>query len=301
MSNQEDLVMMTKSSKKLPNFIWATILIILFSFIGQFIGGVCLVPVYMILNKFNYFSINKDLLILFLDLFSFIFISLVVFIRVKFIEKRSFSTLGFSKENWIKKYTKGLLIGIAMMSIVVLILFLLGCISIEANPSQPVGVSALGGVLFILIGWIIQGATEEIVTRGWLMNVIGARYNMTFGLILSSTIFGLLHLLNPEVNYLAVINIILVGFFFGIYAIKTKDLWGVCGIHTAWNFAQGNIFGFEVSGMNVGVSSIFDFNLVGNEMIGGGLFGPEAGLVSTFVLLASTILILILDKRGVFL
>lgn len=133
------------------------------------------------------------------------------------------------------------------MVIIVLILFAFGCISVEKNPNRPIGMRALGGVIFILIGWIIQSGTEEIVTRGWLMNILAARYNKVFALILSSTIFG-----------------------------------------------------FEVSGINVEVSSIVDFNLVGNKIISGGSFGPEAGLVATFVLLSSIVIVFILDNKGYF-
>ena len=96
-----------------------------------------------------------------------------------------------------------------------------------------------------------------------------------------------MHLTNPNVNYIAVINIILVGLFYGLYVIKTNDLWAVCGMHSAWNFAQGNIFGFEVSGLDVSVGSLIDLNLVGNNVITGGAFGPEAGIIATFILLVS--------------
>ena len=161
-------------------------------------------------------------------------------------------------------------------------------------------VSLLIGVLIILVGWIIQGGTEEIVTRGWLMNVLGARYNIGIGLFISSTLFGLLHLTNPNVSFIAVINIILIGVFYGLYVIKTNDLWAVCGMHSAWNFAQGNLFGFEVSGINVEVSSLMDLNLVGNDFISGGIFGPEAGIASTVVLLISIGILIYLDKKDYF-
>lgn len=299
-SKREDLVTMAKRSKKLPNFIWATVLAFIFMFAGQIIGGIFIVPIYIALYMSRSMSSNLGLLELFINLSSFLFISLLVFIRVKYIEKRSISTIGLDKESWLKKYIKGFIIGFIMMVIIVLILFAFGCISVEKNHSQPVGMRALGGVIFILIGWIIQSGTEEIVTRGWLMNILAARYNKVFALILSSTIFGFMHLLNPDVNYIAVINIILVGIFYGIYVTKTNDLWAVCGMHGAWNFAQGNIFGFEVSGINVEVSSIVDFNLVGSNIISGGSFGPEAGLVATFVLLSSIVIVFILDNKGYF-
>lgn len=267
---------------------------------GSLIGSLATVPLFLALRNIPLFSNNKDLLSLLITLFSFVFISLLVFFRVKVIEKRSLSSIGFNKNNWLKKYSLGFLIGLAMMSIIVLILFPFGYITIEKNPIQPVGVSAIASVLVILFGWIIQGATEEIVTRGWLLNVLSTKYNIGVGLLISSTLFGLMHLTNPNVNYIAVINIILVGLFYGLYVIKTNDLWAVCGMHSAWNFAQGNIFGFKVSGLDVSVGSLIDLNLVGSDFVTGGIFGPEAGITATFILLASIGILLFIDKKRYF-
>ena len=284
-----------KNEKKSPNFIWAIILSLIFMYGGSLIGSLATVPLYLALSNVPLFFNNQDLLSLLITLFSFAFISLLVFFRVKVIEKRSLSSIGFNKNNWLKKYSLGFLIGLVMMSIIVLILLLFGYITVEKNPIQPVGVSAISSVLVILFGWIIQGATEEIVTRGWLLNVLSSKYNIGFGLLISSTLFGLMHLTNPNVNYIAVINIILVGLFYGLYVIKTNDLWSVCGMHSAWNFAQGNIFGFEVSGLDVSVGSLIDLNLVGNNVITGGAFGPEAGIIATFILLVSIGILLFIN------
>lgn len=267
---------------------------------GSLIGSLATVPLFLALKNIPLFSNNKDLLSLLITLFSFVFISLLVFFRVKVIEKRSLSSIGFNKNNWLKKYSLGFLIGLAMMSIIVLILLPFGYITIEKNPIQPVGVSAIASVLVILFGWIIQGATEEIVTRGWLLNILSTKYNIGVGLLISSTLFGLMHLTNPNVNYIAVINIILVGLFYGLYVIKTNDLWAVCGMHSAWNFAQGNIFGFKVSGLDVSVGSLIDLNLVGSDFVTGGIFGPEAGITATFILLASIGILLFIDKKRYF-
>ena len=245
-SKKIPIINISKNKRKLPNFIWAIILSLIFMYGGSLMGSLATVPLFLALRNIPLFFNNKDLLSLLITLFSFAFISLLVFFRVKVIEKRSFSSIGFNKNNWLKKYSLGFLIGLAMMSIIVLILFPFGYITVEKNPIQPVGVSAIASVLVILFGWIIQGATEEIVTRGWLLNVLSTKYNIGVGLLISSTLFGLMHLTNPNVNYIAVINIILVGLFYGLYVIKTNDLWAVCGMHSAWNFAQGNIFGFKV-------------------------------------------------------
>ena len=299
-SKKIPIINSSKNKKKLPNFIWAIILSLIFMYGGSLMGSLATVPLFLALRNFPLFFNNNDLLSLLITLFSFAFISLLVFFRVKVIEKRSFSSIGFNKNNWLKKYSLGFLIGLAMMSIIVLILLPFGYITIEKNPIQPVGVSAIASILVILFGWIIQGATEEIVTRGWLLNVLSTKYNIGVGLLISSTLFGLMHLTNPNVNYIAVINIILVGLFYGLYVIKTNDLWAVCGMHSAWNFAQGNIFGFKVSGLDVSVGSLIDLNLVGSDFVTGGIFGPEAGITATFILLASIGILLFIDKKRYF-
>ena len=299
-SKKIPIINSSKNKKKLPNFIWAIILSLIFMYGGSLMGSLATVPLFLALRNIPLFFNNKDLLSLLITLFSFAFISLLVFFRVKVIEKRSFSSIGFNKNNWLKKYSLGFLIGLAMMSIIVLILFPFGYITVEKKPIQPVGISAIASVLVILLGWIIQGATEEIVTRGWLLNVLSTKYNIGVGLLISSTLFGLMHLTNPNVNYIAVINIILVGLFYGLYVIKTNDLWAVCGMHSAWNFAQGNIFGFKVSGLDVSVGSLIDLNLVGSDFVTGGIFGPEAGITATFILLASIGILLFIDKKRYF-
>lgn len=295
-----NLVTAASNSKKLPNVFWAIMLSLVFLYGGSLIGSFALIPLFIFIGSISYEIKNMELVILLISLVSFLFISLVVFFRVKVIEKRDISSIGFGKKNWFKQYAIGFIIGLIMMTLVVLLLSVLGCVRFETNPNQPLGISALLPILVVLLGWIIQGGTEEVLARGWLMNVLGARYNIIFGLIVSSLFFGMLHLGNPNVNYIAILNIALVGLFFGLYVIKTNDLWGVCGMHSAWNFAQGNLFGFEVSGLNVEVGSLIDLNLVGNELLSGGAFGPEAGLGATFILILSILILFLLDKKGVF-
>ena len=123
------------------------------------------------------------------------------------------------------------------------------------------------------------------------MNVLGAKYNMTIGLIFSSLLFSMLHFLNPNVSIVAVVNLFITGILFGLYVIKTQNLWGACGLHAAWNFFQGNIFGFEVSGMNIDIGSLMKLKLVGSDLFTGGSFGPEAGIACTIVLSVAIVIL----------
>ena len=286
-----------KKSRVLLNFFLSMLLAYLFIKGGINTGQLIFGPILTSISKSSFFAQNQNLIIQFVQLLAFGLISSIVFIWVLAIEGREIETLGFYKESWLAKYASGLLIGLLMMSTVVFILYIFGFITIETKSLQPVGIAALLNISIILIGWLIQGATEEIVTRGWLMNVLGARYNITVGLILSSVFFALIHSENPGINYVAMLNIVLVGILLGLIVINTGSLWVACGIHSAWNFAQGNIFGFQVSGNDVGVGSIVDLNLVGNEFITGGQFGPEAGMVCSFVILVLIVIVLFLSKR----
>jgi hypothetical protein len=289
-----------KKSKVLLNIVFAMIMAFMFIQVGMLLGTIVVHLIIALLVANGILAQNKELFTLLEHSFSFGFILLSVFFWVKFIEKRKIISMGFYKESWIKKYITGILIGLGLMSTVVLILFMLGDITVETKSLQPVGMAALINIPIIFIGWLIQGATEEVVTRGWLMNVLGAKYNITVGLVTSALLFGALHLMNPSINYIALLNIILVGIFFGLCVIYTNSLWLVCGIHGAWNFAQGNLFGFAVSGNKAGAGTLIDLNLVGNTNITGGEFGPEAGLVCSFVLLAATLILLLLKKKGYF-
>ncbi len=300
LTQKTSLVDEAKKSRILPNIILALILIPIFLTVGSIVGTVVTHLIMRIFKRTSIFIENKVLITSLATLVTFAFTSFTVFLWVKFAEKRKIASMGFHKDNWFKKYAIGFLIGLALMSTIVLILFMLGYVKIETKPIQPVGLSAIVPILVILIGWIIQGATEEILTRGWLMNILGAKYNIAFGLIVSSILFGLLHLSNDNVNYIAILNIMLSGAVFGLFAIKTNNLWIACGMHTAWNFAQGNLFGFEVSGQDFQIGSLIDFNSTGHDLITGGVFGPEAGLASTFVLVICILIIFFLDKKGVF-
>jgi membrane protease YdiL (CAAX protease family) len=162
----------------------------------------------------------------------------------------------------------------------------------EQDSTQKEGLAALTGVLIIAFGWMVQGAAEEILTRGWLMPVISSRYNTVMGIFLSSGLFAMLHLLNPHVSPIAMLNIFLFGVFTCLYALYEGNLWGVFAIHSVWNWAQGNFYGFEVSGNPPTGVTLFNLMEVGPDEITGGPFGPEGGLAVTAILLLGCMLVL---------
>ena len=93
------------------------------------------------------------------------------------------------------------------------------------------------------------------------------------------------HALNPNLSLIALLNLFLFGLFAALYTLYEGGLWGVFSIHAVWNWAQGNIFGFEVSGQLAPGGTMFNLMETGPDVITGGPFGPEGGLAVTIVLL----------------
>ena len=92
------------------------------------------------------------------------------------------------------------------------------------------------------------------MTRGWLLQTVTSKLNLSWGIAISSSLFSILHLGNQGVTALSLISIILVGVLMALYMLKTDNIWGVASLHGAWNFTQGNLVGVAVSGQNAGDS-----------------------------------------------
>lgn len=230
-----------------------------------------------------------------IGLFGPIFIILAIWLRL--FEKRALWTIGLENRQVIWYYGRGLLVGLLMFTACVGILAAFGLVDFEADTSRPQGMLALGGVSLIFLGWMVQGAAEEALTRGWLLSVISIRYGLFWGVLLSSSLFAILHLFNPSVSLIAMLNLFLFGLFAALYALYEEGLWGVFSIHAVWNWAQGNIFGFEVSGNPQAGGALIDLMEVGPDYLTGGPFGPEGGLAVTAVLGVSCVVVWVLGMQ----
>ncbi|MEZ7591367.1 CPBP family intramembrane metalloprotease [Streptococcus sp. 27098_8_186] len=145
--------------------------------------------------------------------------------------------------------------------------------------------------------WLLQGGTEEVATRGWLLTRIAARTNLPLAIAISSSLFGILHMGNAGVTFLSVLNIILDGVLAGLLFIYTDSIWLVVAQHGTWNYVQGNLLGFQVSGTGAD-ASIFSFIMgAGPDWLTGGTFGAEGSIITTLVLLVSLVIVYRLGER----
>lgn len=189
--------------------------------------------------------------------------------------------LGFSGTSPLKDYLTGLGVGILMFVSVVVVMVALGVATIDVSPSM-----AIGPLFLMLLGFGVQGAAEEVMYRGLVLPAITSRYNLTTGIIVSSIGFTLLHGLNPGMTIMPIINLTLFAIFAALYTYQQKNLWGICGMHTIWNFIQGNFFGIRVSGNVMPGGSVLQTTLSEtNTLLSGGSFGLEGSLLCSVMFL----------------
>lgn len=205
------------------------------------------------------------------------------FLWVRCIEKRPVVSMGFGGLHRIRAYVGSAALGMVSITCIVTVLMLSGAIKLHpVSPLSPGRV--LLPVMIAMPGWIIQSASEEIAIRGWLIPVVGARYGPLRAVIITGCAFGAIHLLNTGATFLSLVNLALSGVFFALYAIRQGRIWGVCGLHMGWNFAQGNLFGVSISGERSN-NAMFVCETTGGDLLSGGAFGPEASPVTTVFLI----------------
>ena len=231
---------------------------------------------------------------LYYELFSFVIILFLFMFWVKVIEKNALSSLGFVKRNWLKYLAWGILLSLLQMGVIALVYQVSGIGSFVLN---ELSLEPLLFILGLFPFWLLQGGTEEVATRGWLLTRIAARTNLPLAIVISSSLFGILHMGNAGVTFLSVLNIILDGVLAGLLFIYTDSIWLVVAQHGTWNYVQGNLLGFQVSGTSAD-ASIFSFTMGdGPDWLTGGAFGAEGSIITTLVLLVSLVIVYRLGER----
>jgi membrane protease YdiL (CAAX protease family) len=235
---------------------------------------------------------------------SFIGIVLSVVIAGWLLDRRPLFDFGFRfTRRWWKDFAFGLALGAVLMLGIFSIELGLGWITITGMfySTDNFFIS----ILVYLVAFIGVGIQEELFSRGYqLRNVaegmnwrfIGPRAALIIGYVGSSIVFGALHLGNPNTSTLSTINLIIAGLFLGLGFVLTGDLAIPIGLHIAWNFFQGNVFGFPVSGITI-TSTFIAIKQGGPDLITGGAFGPEAGIIGLAAMFIGSVLIVLWVRR----
>ena len=202
-------------------------------------------------------------------------------------------TLGFIRRGAMREYLIGIVAGVALFSAAVGLCLLAGVATLTKNPVTP----SWWMLLLFLLAFLIQGLSEELLCRSFLMVSLSRRLPLWACAGINSALFSLLHLLNPGITPLALINILLFGLLASLLVLRRGSIWMAAALHSLWNFVEGNLFGISVSGLGGTPSPLVTTVTTDRSwktLIHGGNFGIEAGLVSTVVFLVGILLVLLM-------
>lgn len=175
----------------------------------------------------------------------------------------------------------GLLAGVAGALCVTLLPLLLGIAYLVPDPERPASLASIGFVSLLLLFGAIG---EELMFRGYGFQIIAGQFGPAVALVVSSIAFGLVHVTNLNASTLGIVNTVAYGFVLGYAVLRTGELWAAIGIHFGWNWILP-LAGVSLSGFKIGLTG-YALRWRVSELWSGGEYGPEAGILTTAVVVA---------------
>ncbi len=201
-------------------------------------------------------------------------------ITLRWIDRRRFALLGtsFSLQG-IKELLAGFAFGLLYLTGAFLILWIAGFAEVTTG---GLGAQTVRAMLTYLVVFTAAGALEELANRGYLFQALIEGTRAWIAIVGLSLVFSLGHIPNEDFSWVGGVCLFLQGILFGLTYLKTRSLWVPIGMHVAWNWAQGSVWGVKVSGTEI-PNSILESVPKGPELLSGGAFGVEGSLVTVAV------------------
>lgn len=181
---------------------------------------------------------------------------------------------------------KGLALGTAVGMVVVAVMAALG--GVRWSGQEGTAVQWLSGAVGALGFLLVPAAAEETLLRGYPLQALGDAWGAEIAVVVTSVLFGLLHLANPGIGVLSTANIVVAGLLLAVVYVRTLSLWWATGVHLGWNWSHGYVMDVPVSGLEVLDAPLYQGATTGPAWLGGGSFGPEGSVVTTVVVLGAT-------------
>ncbi|MFO8035359.1 MAG: CPBP family intramembrane glutamic endopeptidase [Anaerolineales bacterium] len=231
-------------------------------------------------------------------------VAISVWLAGRMLDRRPFADFGFRfNKDWGVDFGFGLFLGGFLMAVTFLVEWAAGWVTVTGTFVTQYPNLGFGPALLIpLLAFVLVGFYEELFSRGYhLTNLaeglnhrwIGPRGAILLATTLSSLIFGVLHATNPNATLFSTLNICVAGFMLAAGYVCTGELAIPMGIHITWNFFQGNVFGFPVSGANFRSATFIAIQQQGPALWTGGAFGPEGGLLGLGVMVWGVLLVIL--------
>jgi uncharacterized protein len=228
-------------------------------------------------------------------------VGLAFLLIARLIDRRPWQDYGFHfGATWWRDLGFGLFLGLVLMGAIFGVEYLLGWAPVggllENGQSRfPIWQLLVDGVFaFVLVGveeeWFVRGYLIRNLAEGLRLPHVSSKMAVMVSYFLTSLFFGLLHANNADPSLASLLNLTLIGLFLGLGFILTGELAIPIGVHIAWNFAQGYIFGFPVSGVDEHLSLIAT-GQTGPTLWTGGVFGPEGGVIGVLTTLSGMLLV----------
>ena len=200
------------------------------------------------------------------------------------IDRRGLASLGWSPEGFTSEAITGLFLGPALLGLAALLLVVTGHLQWTDIVWDP-------STLFVSLGLMaIIAFSEELVFRGYILgNLMDTVDNKWLALGISALLFAAFHFTSPGVYILGFVNLFLAGLLLGLNYIYTRNLWFSFFLHLSWNFFQGPILGFKVSGLSL--PSLLVAETKGDMTITGGEFGLEGSILTTIIAVIALVLV----------
>jgi len=219
-----------------------------------------------------------------------------VTLGLRWLERRSWDAYGVRLDGrgwgWL---AGGFLLGAALLTGIFAVELALGWISVAgflvANAGSAVGL----GLAHALVKDLCVGIYEEVISRGVLLRNLSDGLGTPAGVLVSSSIFALLHLANPNASAFGMLGVFAAGLLLATARLRTGRLSAAIGLHVAWNLFEGAIYGFPVSG-DLERASLIALRQGGPTLWTGGDFGPEAGLLGILACAAGMAMLLLLPR-----
>jgi len=219
-----------------------------------------------------------------------------VLIARRWLDRRSIVSLGLQlNRQTFLDVLLGIVITLPMMGLIFALEWSIGWLSFEdfAWQIDPMSV-VIKETLVIFLTFIMVGWNEELLSRGYHLQNLENGLNKFWAVVISSAIFGMMHWSNPNATWISVGGILLAGVFLAYGYLRTRQLWLPIGLHIGWNFFEGVVFGFPVSGLDI--YPLIRITVDGPEIWTGGPFGPEAGLVLIPALILGSVLVYVYTR-----
>ena len=200
----------------------------------------------------------------------------------RYAARLSWRELGFSPARPIRGAVWGISLGMMTLLIPAVIGYLLGGFSPSPRSDSlgGEGLGALPGIAIVLPALLLASLTEELILRGFLLQ-LGRRYLGKWGaLATTSILFALLHVGNPAASVLGITGAALAGLWLGLAFLESGSLFFATGLHLGWNAASAVVLGLPVSGLEL--PSLFRWTTSTSpsvQTLWGGAYGPEEGVV----------------------